>query len=83
VVTVGEISEYVYTAIYKGVKLVPKWSFLFWKSKEMIKVPKEITRLHGIDLENPWMNKQEAKNLLDKYLGIEKRKEEIKNNQLI
>lgn len=80
-----ETQEYcysLYTNIYKGVETVSKWTFLFWKSKELIEQPKKVLTLK-LNIEDPLLNKQYVKEILDKYLAIFIREKEIERGELI
>jgi len=70
------------TKFYCGTKTVPKWRFLFLKSKQTKEIPKYVFTIYE-NIESSNFNKEYVKALIRGKLTILKREEEIERGELI
>lgn len=71
------------THFYKNVLMVPSWTFLKWKSKDMVEKPGERIFIVDVNIEDPKYTSDEIRKKIDKGIAIYSRKLDIQNGQII
>lgn len=70
------------THFYRGIETVPKWQFLFWKSKKMVIRPKKVFKIDE-NIESEYVTKDRIRNLIAAQVNLLHRREEIEKGEII